>query len=352
MSKMRNKEIGVIHPGQGRQIRGVGMRLYVGVDMAKHDFSGALVSSDGSMKRTIKKLGNNPRGWNMLKNWVLKQKSECQAETVHLGVESTGGYEGPMVEWLRKHIAVEITLLNPIQVKRFIQSQLIRTKTDEVDARMIARYMAIHQPNPTPAPAEGVKELRTLTRHLDHLVRKRAEERTYLESVQDVRIKSLVKQMIKSYDKQIAKVEKQINDHLDQHPDLKKNKELLTSIPGIGCTTAGILLSEINRSLDPKQQVAHAGLAPRERQSGMHRGKSQLCKTGSRRLRSALFMPTLAAIRCNPVIRTFYLRLLARGKPRMVVVAACMRKLLHIAIGVLKNQNPFDPEYEQLSLAS
>ena len=326
------------------------MKLYLGIDMAKHDFASAIESSDGSIKRSSKKLGNNRRGWNEIKSWVLKEKSRCKADAVHMGIESTGGYETEMVDWMRTHSDFEISVLNPIQVKRFIQSQLIRTKNDSVDARMIARYMATHKPSPTPALAEDVRELRALTRHLDHLIRKRADEMSYLESAKTPVIKSSVKQMIKSFDKQIEKVKKQIGEHLDNHPDLKKKKELLTSIPGIGDLTAGILLSEINGSLEPKKQVAHAGLAPSERQSGMRKGKSRLCKTGNRRLRAALFMPTLAAIRYNPIISRFYMKLISNGKPKMVAVAACMRRLLHIVIGVLKNQILFDPDYERLSL--
>ncbi len=353
MCKMRNEKIGAPRQGiQDAKSEEARMKLYVGIDMAKHDFASALEMADGSLKRSTKKLDNNTRGWNKLKSWVLSEKSACQADIVHLGLEATGGYEVPMVEWLRKQSDFEVTILNPIQVKRFIQSQLIRTKNDPVDARMIAHYMAVHQPDPTPAPAEGSRALKELTRHLDHLVRKRADEKTYLETVRNPGIKSLVKQTIKSYDRQIRTVKTQINDHLDQHPDLKRNKDLLMSIPGIGAITAGILLSEINGSLDAKQQVAHAGLAPRERQSGLFRGKSQLCKTGNRRLRKALFLPTLAAIRSNPVIRRFYLKLISKGKPKMVAVAACMRKLLHIVIGVLKKQVNFDPDYEQISLVS
>ena len=208
---------------------------------------------------------------------------------------------------------------------------------------MIAHYMAVHQPNPTPAPPEGVKQLKALTRHLDHLVRKLADEKTYLESVKNPRIRSMVKKTIKSFDKQIAEVEKQITDHLDQHPDLKKNTELLTSIPGIGAITAGILLSEINESLDPKQQVAHAGLAPRERQSGMQKGKSQLCKTGNRRLRAALYMPTLSAIRYNPIIRRFYLRLISKGKPKMVAAGSLYAKIAPYRDWRTEKSNTFQP---------
>jgi len=114
------------------------MKLYLGIDMAKHDFASAIESSppgisrtgDGSIKRSSKKLGNNRRGWNEIKSWVLKEKSRCKADAVHMGVESTGGYETEMVNWMRMHSDFEISLLNPIQVKRFIQSQLIRTKND------------------------------------------------------------------------------------------------------------------------------------------------------------------------------------------------------------------------------
>lgn len=328
------------------------MTLYLGIDIAKYDFTAAVHSCDGCWKVSHPKLPNNKTGWNEIKQWVNKQISQCGADSVHIGIESTGGYEADMVEWFRKETDSAITILNPVQVKRFIESQLIRTKTDTVDARMIAHYMAIHGPNPTPQTPDEVKQLKALTRHLEHLTRKRADELTYLESIRDQAIQSLAKQTIKSFDAQIKKVQDKIKNHLDNHPDLKAKRDLLKSIPGIGDITSVILLSEINGSLDPKQQAAHAGLAPREKKSGTLKGKTQLCKTGNKRLRTALYLPTLAAIRHNPVIANFYYRLLARGKPKMVAVAACMRKLLHICVGVLKNEMNFDPCYHQLALGS
>lgn len=328
------------------------MKMYIGIDMAKHDFVSAVEVEDQSVKLSHPKLKNIHRGFNQLKQWVNKQASEQKVDSIHIGIESTGGYETPFVEWFRKHTNFLISVLNPIQVKRFGQSQLIRTKTDEVDARLIAHYMAIHKPQPTSVPSREVKELQALTRHLEHLIRKRADEMTYLENVRNSRVKTMVRQTIKSYDHQIIKVEQRIKDHFDNHPDLKTNKDLLMSIPGIGETTAAVLLSEMNGSLDPKQQVAHAGLAPRERQSGLLKGKPQLCKTGNKRIRTALYLPTLAAIRYNPVITLFYERLVSKGKPKMVAVCACMRKLLHIVVGVLKNQTPFNPNLEHFSIAS
>lgn len=328
------------------------MKMYLGIDMAKHDFVSAIELEDQTFKLTHPKLKNTHRGYNQLKQWINKQVAKNKVDSVHIGVESTGGYEAPLVDWFRKHSTFLITVLNPIQVKRFGQSQLIRTKTDQVDARLIAHYMALHKPQATPVPPVEVKELQALTRHLEHLTRKRADEMTYLGNVRDASVKTMVKQTIRNYDKQIEKVEQRITNHFDNHPDLKTKRDLLTTIHGLGEKTSAILLSEMNGSMEPKQQVAHAGLAPRERQSGLLKGKPQLCKTGNKRIRTALYLPTLAAIRCNPIIEEFYNKLVSKGKPKMVAVCACMRKLLHIVVGVLKNQTPFNPNYEHSLLVS
>lgn len=327
------------------------MKIYVGIDMAKYDSVSAIELEDSSVKLSHPKIKNTQRGFNQLKQWVNKQASKHEAASVHIGVESTGGYETPLVEWFRKHTDFMITVLNPVQVKRFAQSQLIRTKTDKVDARIIANYMAIHKPKPTLFPSREVKLLQALSRHLEHLTRKRADEKTYLETVRDSAVKAMTRQTIKSYNRQIEKVEQRIKDHFETHPDLKSSKDLLMTIPGIGEITAAILLSEMNGSMDPRQQVAHAGLAPQERQSGILKGKTKLCKTGNKRLRTALFFPTLSAIVHNPVIAAFYKKLVSKGKPKMVAVCACMRKLLHIVVGVLKNKTPFNQNLEHYSIA-
>jgi transposase len=322
------------------------MKLFLGIDIAKHDFVGAVEMEDQTVQLTHPKLANSPRGFAQLKRWINTRVKQYKADTVHLGVEATGGYEAILVEWFREHSDYLVTIINPIQVKRFIQSTLIRTKNDQVDARAIAHYMAINKPAPSPVPKPEVKQLQAFVRHLNHLTRKRADEMTYLQAVRDHTVQTMIKQTIKSYDRQIEKMERRIKEHIDNHPALKTHMDLLTSIPGIGEMTASILLSEMNGSLEPKQQVAHAGLAPRERQSGLMKGKPQLCKTGNKRLRTALYLPTLSAIRYNPIIKVFYHNLLSRGKPKMVAVCACMRKLLHIVVGVLKNQVPFNPNHQ------
>ena len=137
-----------------------------------------------------------------------------------------------------------------------------------------------------------------------------------------------------------------IRDHINRHPDLRQQRELLTTIPGIGDTTAATLIAELfdKPYLNARQAAAFAGLVPRIQQSGLWRGRSRLSKIGPSRLRKALFFPALAALRCNPTIRANTASLRAAGRPKMVIVGAAMRRLIHIAFGVLKTGRAYDPQ--------
>jgi transposase len=150
-------------------------------------------------------------------------------------------------------------------------------------------------------------------------------------------------------DEQIAEIEKGMQDLIDQHPDLRQKRDLLISIPGIGDITAANFIAEVpdvNRFESAAQLAAYAGLTPRHHQSGssIHRS-GHLGKTGNKHLRSALFLPAITAMRFNPILRSLVARLETRGKSRMTIVGAAMRKLAHLAYGVLKHQRPFDPDY-------
>ena len=147
----------------------------------------------------------------------------------------------------------------------------------------------------------------------------------------------------------MEKTRLQIKEHIDDDPDLRSNARLLESIPGIGAATAALLLAELGdmtRFSSARQVAAFAGLVPRLRESGTSvRGRSRLSKVGSSRLRKSLYYPAITALRFNPLIKSFGLRLSAQGKSKMLIVGAAMRKLLHIAYGVLKSQRPFDPAF-------
>ncbi len=154
--------------------------------------------------------------------------------------------------------------------------------------------------------------------------------------------------MLKQIDREMERVEREIEQLFKDYPTLRRQRELLISIPGIAETTAARILGEmpnITEFRDVKAVAAYVGLSPRHYQSGSIEYRSRLAKTGNAHLRSALFFPAITAIRHNPPIRDFDDRLRARGKNKMTIVAAAMRKLITLAYGVLKSGRPFDPAY-------
>lgn len=290
---------------------------------------------------------NNEDGWSRLIQ-ILPDDSEKGL----VGLEATGGYERGCVQALHDSSDWETVLLNPHRVLSFARSKGLRTKTDEVDASTIAHYMETHEPEPSNNPDSARARLKELTRHLQHLKDKRSEEKTYKESVFDEELQETVEETIETYNEQIERVKSQIKDHLDDHPELQDSVDFIVSITGLGEETARALLAEMKDPLNPdeldaKSEVAHSGLAPEHRQSGSSLDSSSMSRQGNSRIRKLLYYPTLAAIRHNPVIKEFYERLIGRGKEKMVAVVACMRKMLHIVVGVLKNQAEFDPNWEQ-----
>jgi len=240
-----------------------------------------------------------------------------------------------------------VSIVNPAAVKAFAQSQLRRTKTDRVDARVLADFCAAHQPPAwTPWPRE-VRELQGLVRRREAVLDMLTQERNRAAAGELVpAVATSLTRHIALLERDLADLDRQIDRHVDDHPSLRTQRDLLVTIPGIGSTTAARLLAECRAIRDfdsARAYAAFAGLVPREAQSGTLRGRARLAKTGSARLRHALYFPALAAMRFNPVLAAFSARLRNAGKPKMVVVAAVMRKLLHVAYGVLKHQQPFNP---------
>ena len=190
-----------------------------------------------------------------------------------------------------------------------------------------------------------------MTRHLENLIETRQQQ---LNRLEDTKIKGILKslrKLVAYLDSEITRTEKQIQDHIDSHPDLKQQCQLLESIPGIGKRTAAKLLAEIEdiaRYKSARQVAAYAGLTPRNNRSGTIRGKTRLSKTGNARVRKALFLPAMTAKRYNPIVRSFCQRLASHGKNKMQVIGAAMRKLIHIVFGVLKSGKYFDPNHELL----
>jgi transposase len=319
-------------------------RWVLGIDIAKASYQVSLRRPDG--RRRQKSLRNTPAGHAELLAWLTRH----DAPMVHACLEATGSY-GEAVATALVDAGHTVSIVNPAAVKAFAQSQLRRTKTDEVDADVLADFCAAHQPTAwTPWPVE-VRALQGLVRRRDAVQDMLTQERNRLQAGELVApVAASLTRHIAMLEAELDALEQQIKDHINQHPSLRAQRALLCTIPGIGEATAARLLAECRAITDfdsARAFAAFAGLVPRDRQSGTSRPRAHLSKLGSSRLRWALYFPALTAMRCNAVLQPFSARLAAAGKHKMVIVAAVMRKLLHLAYGVLKHQAAFDPKRAQ-----
>jgi transposase len=313
----------------------------LGIDIAKATYQVCLRTADG--KRRHKSFPNTPTGHTQLLAWLPRYATG----PVHACLEATGTY-GEAVATALFDAGHTVSVINPAAAHAFAQSQLRRSKSDPVDAEVLADFCAAHHPAAwTPWPPE-VRALQGLIRRREALVEMLTQERNRQAAgaLGPIVAASLARHITMLEDELVA-LDAQIDQHVDQHPSLRDQRALLVTIPGIGASTAARLLAEcraIRAFTSARAYAAFAGLVPREHQSGQQRGRARLSKLGSARLRHALYFPALVAIRHNPPLAAFAARLRASGKHKMVIVAAVMRKLLHLVYGVLKHQQPFNPK--------
>lgn len=314
----------------------------LGIDISKDKLDVALYQEGAYRTATF---ANERDGYRRLANWLKKQK----AKGSHVCIEATGRYGEAVAAYLHER-GYPVSVVNPARIKAYGASQLKRNKTDQEDAKVIAHFCATQSPGLWIPPAPEIQELQALTRRLGVLKAERKRELNRQKSgVQSKTVLADIKAHIRFLDKQIATIEQRIRDLIDRHPDLREQRDLLTSIPGIGDITAANFIAEVpdvTRFESANQLAAYAGLTPRNHDSGssIHR-PGRLVKTGNTHFRTAMFMPALAAMRFNPIVQALVQRLQERGKNRMTIVGAVMRKLVHLAYGVLKHGKPFDPDY-------
>jgi transposase len=225
---------------------------------------------------------------------------------------------------------------------------LARTKTDKTDAALIARFCAREQPPIWTPPSAEVQELQALVRRVEMLQEMvQHEENRRQSGGSSSAVRASIEATLAFLRQELAKTRRLVQQQVEQSAELRSQQQLLCSIPGVGAWTAARVLAEIElvrATVDARQLAAYAGLTPRERTSGSSvRHPPRLAKTGNSRLRRALYLPAIVAMRHHPAVQALAERLRARGKRPMVIVGAAMRKLLHLIYGVLKSGKPFDP---------
>jgi|SRR6478609_428490 len=312
----------------------------VGIDVSKEKLDVALLRDQGKFRDKV--VANSRKGFLELAAWLAKQ-GVTQA---HICMEATGAYWEDLAEFL-VDAGFEVSVVNPLLIRKFGESLGERSKTDRLDARVIAKFCAERAPDRWQAPSKAVRGLRALVRRREALIELRTEELNRRDSASEPRVLESINKVIAMLDEQIAQIERQIRDHIDCDPTLKDQRKLLESVPGIGPVVSAMLLSYYGGDLrfnSSKQAVAFAGLDTSRRESGSSvRGKPRLSKKGHSNIRGTLYMPAVVAMTKSDWGKAFAGRLVAAGKPKLLVIGAVMRKLVAIAYGVLKSGQPFNP---------
>ena len=323
------------------------MTAILGIDIGKDQFVTVLLHEEPSGHQAT--FDNTPNGFQRLRHFLKKRK----LITLHACMEATGRYYEALADFLYAQ-GYAVSVVNPAQIKAYADAKMRRNKTDALDAALIADFCRTQQPPLwTPPPAQW-RQLQALVRHLEDLQADYQRQRNRQHALQHAAhttplVLDNLSAQLGLLKQQIEQVKRAIQQHLDQHPDLKRDKDLLTSIPGIGELTAGKLLAEfraIRDFDDVRQLVAFAGLNPRQQQSGQSaRGYTPISKQGRATIRAALYMPAIVAKNHADCLRPLVQRWQQSGLCPMEIVVALMRKLLHLIYGVLKSGQPFDPNY-------
>lgn len=260
-----------------------------------------------------------------------------QAETTFVCLEATGGYERPLVAALHR-AGLAVAVVNPRLPRDFARAQNALAKTDRLDARNLARFAERMRPEPTEPESAAARELRGLVARRDQLNDLVGQERNRLEHAAD-ELRESHEQTLDFLRRQLQTIDDRIARKVAENASFRETTQRLESVPGLGPKTAAALVAELPElgRINRRQIARLVGVAPLNRDSGTLRGK-RMTGGGRASLRRKLYMPTLVAVRHNPRIRDFYQRLLRHGKPKMVALVACMRKLLTLLNTLARNQ--------------
>ncbi|MDE3231101.1 MAG: IS110 family transposase [Chloroflexota bacterium] len=308
-------------------------RCWVGLDVAKASVSVAVRPSGARWEGVT-----TPPGLAELVAWL-----EPQQPTL-LVLEATGGYEAPLVTALTL-AGFPLVVVNPQQVRAFARALGRRAKTDRLDAAVLAQFAEAVHPTPRALPDAATRELQALVERRRQLIALHTAETQRLQQSQVPAVQQRIQRHLDWLRDDLAALDAELRQRIEASPLWQAQEDLLTSVPGIGPTTACVLLADLPElgQLSQRQLAALVGVAPLNRDSGSSLHGARTIGGGRAAVRASLYMPTLVAVRHNPTLRVFYQRLLAAGKPKAVAVVACLHKLLTILNALLKHQTRWQP---------
>lgn len=314
-----------------------------GIDVASESFDIQRCCGETIAHRTF---ANTNSGHQQAIQWL-----QCGSEQVRVCLEATGIYHLQLALALCRTAGIELMVLNPRAARRFAEAQMVRGKTDKIDALVLLHYLECMPFVPWHAPSELRLELQSLAHRLSQLTKEQVRERSRLhaaaragehthEAQHDIRVH------IRFLKRRYEQLEAKAIALMKQHEDLAEDLKLVDSAPGFAETSALQVIAEVGllpAHLQPQQWVAQAGLDPKPSESGTSvHAPRHISKQGNAKLRAALFFPAMSACRCDPNVRAFYEKLLAKGKTKRLAQTAVMRKLLHSIWAMLKYRQPWD----------
>lgn len=321
----------------------------IGIDVSKLKLDCAWFKDVEAGKLKNKVFSNTPKDHRGLMDWARKQTGE-PLESIRFVMEATGIYHEALAYALHQ-AGAKVSVVNPAQIRDYAKSLGARSKTDKKDSVVITRFGLTQQPRLWQPEPDEIRTLKALISRLEAVEQDAQREQNRLEKAEIAQATEAVQISICTVLEHLEKEKKWLEDlieqHIDSHPQLRKDRTLLESIPGVGPVVSRMMITVIrSREFDGAPQcAAYMGLVPVHYESGSSiRGRSHLSKAGNARLRAKLYMAAIVSIQYNPDIKRQYERLLKNGKVKMSALGAAMRKLVHICFGVLKHQQPYQPQ--------
>lgn len=324
---------------------------FIGIDVSKEKLDVLWLRQSTPQKVKTRVFRNQRPLLKDVAQWLVKQTGETP-EDIHVVMEATSIYHENLAYALHE-AGFRVYVANPARVKEFARSEGVLNKTDKKDSLVLALYaqekhtrLTLWQPE-----AKEIRQLRSLMARLEALEKDRQREQNRHEKAlatdTSERVMASIEDMIAALEAEIRKLKDDIDNHIDGHPALKNDRELLKSIPGVAevCSVQLLALLRSRAFVSARECAAFIGVVPVQVESGSSiRRQARISKAGRSSVRQKLYMAAVTACQYNPDIRALKRRMQAKGKAGMAIVVAAMRKLVHIAFGVLKHQQGYVPQ--------
>ena len=316
------------------------MHSVIGIDVSKEKLDVCLIIDD---KTQFKIYENTKKGFQALLKWI---EFKCRSEKPRICMEATGTYMEELSEFMHDE-GFEVSVVNPMQIKSFSKSKLLRVKNDKSDSELIAHFCLVNSPRIWAPQRQELRQLREICR----LIKSFKEESIRMSNKLESRLiskvaKSAIQEIISSIDSQILAMESEMKKIVKENKDISDIVEAFDEIKGIGFLTACAVIAnmpDVKNFSNAKEYAAFIGITPTIFESGSSVKKSsKISKIGAKHVRSTLYMSAISVKNHNKHFSGFVQRLEKRGKCPRVIFCAVMRKLMHIFFGMLKNNAPFD----------